>query len=1338
MDSFSPLAAARVLVQALPVGPITGDAFDKILTSLTNVGTLRLGDLKVPEDASRSKFEPWSSKSKLIHIDTFKAAALPDGKLSFRFSTATRLPSTALLYPFETFREPFVILGVSDVKRFSDTSVSDADEKGDTQVLQVVDQLKDFASQLHENYPGALLHRILAIDGDVVLSGSISDVTPIVSEDDLRPFLLEVGGQLIPELGGLARSFEALQMFSSPLARNESQSGGDTTPTALTAGRRGSLQTIDTSQASADMKASYRMSMPAHLLNSTADDIAGSRSGSPLHGGRASPATTFEDITRAVPPQATTRTSTPPIQRESSADRGAAAAFGSDTLNERNRTRQQGRLACVVGSLYLQAGLWSDALRELSDGIAKARSTSDHLWHAKGYENAILCLLLLACNGLHFRVPDVCYPATSRPLAARGPQTPLDDPNQLEARKPEEAIEAIKSLYEMLPEMVFMAQELYQRTAKIPGESLPLSAYSEMSIRLARLLTGLSTDGRTDSIMQRMMEAKPSFKRPMFRRGKALARQASDLLHTATPPPPEVSDTSATETLSILGAIAACYAALGMARKSALVLQDYLDCLTPSLVQARKLGAAEAGMHPAAGIANFQDIIVGASERGMRINDMLDFFRSVQLLPAKGADASSSGSAGDISSNTDLRLSLLRRCIRVCEALPDFDGILECTSEFLRLAGPGSAPSLAALDVPIRVSAEEQSLLSGNFYRTSDLMDNLGLPKRGGRYWDDFLVRGVEIQPAKEADEMIQRSMTELASSSGPGVKQHVTHGPFLHDATTQRTIIPKTKAVLVVGEASTFKVVLQNLYDFDVYIDTLELITSQDDFRPLRREIRLSPRRIQVFNVTGKPQTPGSIRITGCRVTVKGCASSDLEIITEQWSPPESIKIFPSDSSLNSTPNDRPKNFVLEATVLPAQPRLELSGASFAESALEVHEGEATVLTIDISNTSKTAAVNFIKATSQDNIGMYLLSALKERDLQPPLRYEIERQLYVEPVLRLKDTDLRDIASQETKTLHFELLGKPGLTHLTLLLDYAYVDRAESNSQIFTRVLPVPITITTRPSVRLAAFQLDSLPQGPMTSLAPRENHCWMTLSFQNISTRPIEAVVGFKLPTEDDESQRREVVPSKSIATVTCIIPKIYVEKSHAIIPSLDPSKEQQFVVRTSGGAPIDDRDERERFWYGNELLNLIRAAWQDPLSGASGSISLRDIVLSPTELQTLRLDDLSITWEGEARGQVAASSTIRLKLVNRSNEPMRVELQLRRALAGFVDRVAAGQSDSQLLSVIKPHSEATAQFEVTFDSKGHHVLLPTALERVHAGGKRQGLLRAWHGEPSYVIVS
>lgn len=61
-------------------------------------------------------------------------------------------------------------------------------------------------------------------------------------------------------------------------------------------------------------------------------------------------------------------------------------------------------MSIVIGSLYMCAGHWHEAMRELTDGATRARAYSDHLWQAKALENIMVCLLLFAWSGMDFQV----------------------------------------------------------------------------------------------------------------------------------------------------------------------------------------------------------------------------------------------------------------------------------------------------------------------------------------------------------------------------------------------------------------------------------------------------------------------------------------------------------------------------------------------------------------------------------------------------------------------------------------------------------------------------------------------------------------------------------------------------------------------------------------------------------------------------------------------------------------------------------------------------------------------------------------------------------------------
>jgi hypothetical protein len=78
--------------------------------------------------------------------------------------------------------------------------------------------------------------------------------------------------------------------------------------------------------------------------------------------------------------------------------------FGSGGVGERARNKGRGRVSIVIGSLYMCAGHWHEAMRELVDGATRARAYSDHLWQAKALENIMVCLLLFAWSGMDFQV----------------------------------------------------------------------------------------------------------------------------------------------------------------------------------------------------------------------------------------------------------------------------------------------------------------------------------------------------------------------------------------------------------------------------------------------------------------------------------------------------------------------------------------------------------------------------------------------------------------------------------------------------------------------------------------------------------------------------------------------------------------------------------------------------------------------------------------------------------------------------------------------------------------------------------------------------------------------
>lgn len=74
------------------------------------------------------------------------------------------------------------------------------------------------------------------------------------------------------------------------------------------------------------------------------------------------------------------------------------------SLGEREKVKGKGRIGVVVGAMYLLAGRWPDAVKELVQSSTIARNSSDYLWHAKAMDFMLVCLLMYAWAGMDFRV----------------------------------------------------------------------------------------------------------------------------------------------------------------------------------------------------------------------------------------------------------------------------------------------------------------------------------------------------------------------------------------------------------------------------------------------------------------------------------------------------------------------------------------------------------------------------------------------------------------------------------------------------------------------------------------------------------------------------------------------------------------------------------------------------------------------------------------------------------------------------------------------------------------------------------------------------------------------
>jgi hypothetical protein len=360
----------------------------------------------------------------------FSPLAWPAGTLLYDLSTSMPSASHLSLSPFEQFREPLLVIGIGDASEYAwlqpsratgETSHTTFEEPpaGDDEANAIQFGIDD----LREQFPRAYLHSIMMFDSETQSRHPrLPQETLLIPQKShlktttMKTFMCDLSATLLAEMTTLAKSIQALPTLVSPASQNGTS---EVTPSWAAAdstsqfARRNS-QTPSTSRPESPvnnaLKDGHRMSMPV-LPSSSGGPLSTEdpRTASSSAQGTRTPPTTFDEISginAANTLQQTNSNSSRPSTATKStlADRVSIHGFGSGGVGERARNKGRGRIGIVIGTLYMCAGQWVEAVRELTEGATRARALSDHLWHAKALEHIMVCMLLFAWSGMEFQV----------------------------------------------------------------------------------------------------------------------------------------------------------------------------------------------------------------------------------------------------------------------------------------------------------------------------------------------------------------------------------------------------------------------------------------------------------------------------------------------------------------------------------------------------------------------------------------------------------------------------------------------------------------------------------------------------------------------------------------------------------------------------------------------------------------------------------------------------------------------------------------------------------------------------------------------------------------------
>jgi tetratricopeptide (TPR) repeat protein len=951
--------------------------------------------------------------------------------------------------------------------------------------------------------------------------------------------------------------------------------------------------------------------------------------------------------------------STPDLSRSASFTKTGSISIG---LTDRAKSRQQGRTLKFMGDLYLLAGRLDDALKKFSEAASILKATFDHLWYASALDRIGVCLVLqsflevpaiiplVALNAVqgsdhsnvhspgHSRLPssaslrgELNKSRSSSPVSGLGQHYrafSASSSNLVNAAQP--------PLREFLPDLTDTVLRQFYRCQGHSEEVVPQVIFCETALRLLKLLVTLRVGGgwnraslssivRGTAMTQNLTSQSPS--------AMEITKWFNQIYST------ELFRLHVVAQCRIYSGLASAFASAGMPRKESFVMRELILNLH-ALVKSRDTHED--------GIAAFKALDSGIPGG----------------LPAMLDCICTAYSSGNVHSAgcgwQKLKISLIRSCAAICETIGDDSGIVH----FCSLLISTSADMLPK---------EEQLLLFSKIHKAIDSAKSRS-PSTviAAPYWDCHILR--DIRPHTNNASVPVRQVIKDTNAHTSSI---FLYNPFKRD-TLERDV-----SILVEGEPSDFLLKLQNPFEFEIHINTVELVTDGVTLKGTARNIYLPPSGIYDAVISVTPQSHGTLNVTGCIIQVAGCEAEEFHLLQN---PVQLLEVktknfgVRSGEALHQQQHSREKR-KLTLEVIAAQPLVALKHLDLEQGWIVLYEGEKKSLAIALTNYTNSLA-DTLQFSFADSTLEPLQTELATRDVSPIEAYEFEYFLYKRHSLRLLSDSETVLEPHSTKEFEVLITGKRGMSSATIIIDYGR--RAEGGSDAWTRRVSIPVGVTIAGGIEMGGTdvipftsamrsRIGGLSYNTEVRSDPHHEIVLVVLDLRNTSPQTLKT----KLWSFMDDTQREkfaEVVHSISPGNVKRFLLPVrwkYLEReeSHRRIPSLS---NRQYVVDTSL-SPEQQYQQRETFWFRHELLKLLDGSWETEDGARTGTTELRGMRLHRSVVNLLRYHPVQISFklDGEGAAQTDVESTwtvatntpvtLRVTIENTSNLALGGTLQI-----------------------------------------------------------------------------
>ncbi len=324
-----------------------------------------------------------------------------------------------------------------------------------------------------------------------------------------------------------------------------------------------------------------------------------------------------------------------------------------------------------------------------------------------------------------FQIPPIAFnaSATEKPLSPRiGSEAEMHSTNK------------DVNLLDFIPELHSTVINLYQRSTNFPTDTIPPFSLAESILRMSKLLSTVYLAGGWNQVALKHVVLG--------------TRIPTNITCANYPPRAEIAawamrahachleSLSVGDKCQIYGGLASVLGSVNFQRRRALFLREIIKVLVPALVQVRMVGAAEKGIHPATGLVLATDKVMdsygsdSSAESGLYL--LLEDICATYGVPKRGDQSDIENIVLRAFGWSDLRNVVLRDCIAFCEALHDFNGVLQFTTRTLE--------SFAA-----QLTKEDQLKLVSNIPKGLDAARRLSRSISEVTYWDPYIVRNISV-----------------------------------------------------------------------------------------------------------------------------------------------------------------------------------------------------------------------------------------------------------------------------------------------------------------------------------------------------------------------------------------------------------------------------------------------------------------------------------------------------------------------------------------------------------------------------------------------------------------